>query len=58
MFYDVKCPYCKGNQNIEIDLRDYSEGRVYYDCEHCLECFSVVLKATTQQLVKQRGIDK
>lgn len=52
MIFTVKCPYCKGKQNIEIDLKDYSGRKIYYDCEHCLECFEVVIKAGTQTLMR------
>ncbi|MFZ3132709.1 MAG: CPXCG motif-containing cysteine-rich protein [Desulfosporosinus sp.] len=50
MTFTIKCPYCKGRQGIEINLQEYGEGSKYYDCQHCLECFEVKLRANAVKI--------
>jgi transposase-like protein len=50
MIFTVKCPYCKGSQGIEVNLKEYEDGSKYYDCQHCMECFEVNLLAKTKQI--------
>lgn len=48
MYLNVKCPYCKGKQEIYIDLVKFENGYKYFDCLHCLDVFEVELKAVSK----------
>lgn len=49
IYRTVKCPYCKGKQEIDLDIEAYEKGNKYWDCQHCLECFEIVVKVTAKQ---------
>lgn len=50
MYVTVKCPYCKGRQQIDIRTDEIENGNKYYDCQHCLESFEITVKATAKQI--------